>query len=256
MKTQRILTTAAALAGAWVATTSVSHARGADAPREAMVTANNLSRLRVGGGAERLARELQGTDGSGAATVDARNYFGYAGLDLLRWLTVFGGGGQVEAKVGGAEASYGDSDTSWMVGGTATLLAHPITEPGYLAGTLRIDAQYLHWDFEAGMGDGTLQWTEDRVAVIASVEFPVFHAIDDSENVPYSSVLSIGPVYSAIDGDAPGGRSGGRTELEEVDTMGLLAGFDMKFAANWSAGWQGRWIGDEVSHTFTAAFHF
>jgi hypothetical protein len=36
----------------------------------------------------------------------------------------------------------------------------------------------------------------------------------------------------------------------------VLCGLDIKFASNWSAGWQGRWLGEDVSHTFSAAFHF
>jgi hypothetical protein len=250
-----MIATVAALAGAALVSTSTTFAGGADAPRDTVVTADNLSRLVIGGGAERLKREIDLTDGSGSDVLDARNYFGYAGIDLLHWLTLMGGGGQVEAK-SGAGNDYGDADTSWMAGAAVGLLAHPIRTPEYLAGTLRIDAQYAHWSYEADMAMDTVEWTEDRAALIASMEFPVEHAFADSDSIPFSTVLSVGPVYSVIDGEMPGARPGSRVDFEETDSMGLLCGLDIKFASNWSAGWQGRWLGEDVSHTFSAAFHF
>ncbi len=259
MKTPVLVIAAAVVACSWVLTTTTACGAGADAPRGALAKAENLGRLFVGGAVEQQSREIQPPGGSTLSTLKARGYFCYAGVDLSSFWTIMGGAGNVEVKAAQG-TGYGDADTCWFAGTQIALLEHRIAAPAYFEGTVRIDARYAHWDFSADLRGDTVQWTEDRAALVCSGEFPVRHAVEDPDAVPYSSVLSIGPVYSIVDGDVTGGKpwAGGHAGagFEEADEFGLLLGIDIKFAANWSAGWEGRRYGDEYTHTVTAVFHF
>jgi hypothetical protein len=235
-------------------------ASSAGDPAASLTSAENLSRLSVGVGWDADQRPV--TTGSAApdGRLESNSLYGWAGLDLCAWMTIKGGYGVTEAKEM-PYGDYGDSENMWVLGVVANLWEHKITQPSYAASVLRLRASYMHWDHEAGVGDGLMSWEEDRLSLVFAAEFIVQHALDNAENMPFSTVFTIGPTLSRIDGDSSSSASiavpgDGDVSFEETEDVGLLIGIDLKLAPNLSVGWEGRLIDGDMSHTVAAAFHF
>lgn len=239
---------------------TVTFGRGADSPRESIIVSESLGILSVGAAFDKQDRELISDMGSFTRETETHSYYAFLSLDVLPWVTVTGGAGQSEAKQGKTD-SYDDPDSLWMLGVVVNFWEHQIVRPTYLASRLSIQGAYSHWDHNAEMGGGEMQWTEDRASLVAVAEFFVDHAVEEVDDPPYSAKFSLGPLVSSIDGDVPGTAGwfdytgADEVDFEEEENVGILVGVDIQLASNFSIGWEGRMF-EHLSQSVTAALHF
>lgn len=223
---------------------------GADAPPGSAVLIDNLTRLSVGVSYENGERDWQVP--GGIETFKTRGWYGIASFDIVSFLTVNGGAGKSETKIGQG-MPYGDEDSLWTAGVTLNVWEHPIDLPLWMASTLRMQVAYSYWEGETGLDGDTLEWNENRTALIFSSEFLRPVEIESALNIPYSTVFSIGPVWSSLEGDDDSGEA----TLEADDDFGLLLGLDLKLAQNLSLGWEGRMFDDNnLTHSANLVFRF
>lgn len=237
---------------------SPSAGAGADSPRDSMVHADSLDRISVGVAYEKQKRDVEDTFGH-TGLLESRHLYGFLAVDIFPWLTVRGGGGQTEVKPGKL-MDYGDEGDLWMAGVRLNLWQHDVTAPAYLACRCRVQASGSYWEHDTDFYGEDLEWDEKRVALLFQAESFVESYGRGMRVYPYSVIFSAGPVYSEVDVDmdavpAWAVPTSGRLELEEDDSLGILASVDVNFAYNFSMGWQTRFF-DEWTHGVNLAFHF
>ena len=229
---------------------------GADSPRESLWKDPSLGRLSVGTAWEKERRELAGPGFEGSF-LETRGWYLHAGLDVLPWLAVYGGGGQHEAK-SAPLLGYGDYEGRWMGGVRADVWERHVESPDFLDSIWRIQAAYHYADNSASFETAEMDWAESRASVTLRTEFIVRPAAAGDKVVPYSAVLSAGPVLSQIDGtrrDIEGGERRPGVDFEEDSDLGLLLGLDVRLAQNVSVDWQARLFEDDT-HTVGVVYHF
>ena len=188
--------------------------------------------------------------------LEAQHMYGFAAIDILPWLTINGAAGISEIKPAPLEG-YGDDDSLWMAGVTASLWEHVVEDPSFLACLCRLQLSHQHWERGAEFGGTDIDWEEDRTSLTLRTEFFVDTEDQRLSPYPYSVVFIVGPVYSEVDMTVPqGGRFplNGAKVTEDRD-LGVLLGVDLLVASNFSVGWEGR-IYKEATHSINLVFHF
>lgn len=210
-----------------------------------------MPRVSVGAGLELLERELR-LDGGGPARMRADTLSGYLGVDLLHWFTAFGTLGRLDIDAIDIPGATGDlqDDRRWSFGINANVWHIDVEKPETTAGrlTIGIIGEYTQYD-ASGSGE-SLDWTEYAIAI------PVgYSLLVEPRTLPtvYGAVFFAGPIYSTIDGDYTAG--GRRTDFEEEQEIGLLAGANVYFAKNVVFGGQIQYF-EKVSSNLSVRFHF
>ena len=205
----------------------------------------------VGLGIELLEREIR-VDGSSPGRVRANTLSGYLGVDLLHWFTVFGTLGRLEIDAIDIPGAVGalDDDRRWSFGISANVWHIDIEEPEIMTGRLSIGliGEYTQYD-ASGTGEA-LDWTEQAIAVPVSYFLP---AEQRKLSSVHGAAFFLGPIYSHIDGDYSAG--GRRTNFDEEQEIGLLAGTDVFLARNLTVGGQIQYF-EKVSANLSLRFHF
>ena len=205
----------------------------------------------VGAGLEILEREIR-VDKVSPGRMRATTLSGYLGIDLLHWFTVFSTLGRLEIDtidIPGAAGDW-DDDRRWSFGASANVWHINIEDPAILTGRLSIGLVGEYTQYDASGSGESLDWREQAIAVPVSLFLP-------AERRKLSSVhgaaFFFGPIYSLIDGDYS--TDGRRTDFDEEQEIGLLAGMDAFLARNLTVGGQIQYF-EQVAANFSFRYHF
>jgi hypothetical protein len=242
--------------GFCVSARALAAGTGADAPRDSIFHAEDLSFLSIGVGGDYTDRQLQDSAGN-AYQLEGRYAYGFLGVDITRWLSINGGAGETQLKPGPGR-SYGNEAFMWTAGGKVSFWEHEVTEPSYLECTVKIQGAVSYWDHNPEVMDVSHQWTEWRYELLGSAEFP--SGFDPGLNNLVSTVFYAGVAGSEIEADQDlftGQHVDGSDErnLTEDQTVGPLLGIDLNIARNFSVGLEVRFF-EDPSYSLTGAFHF
>ncbi len=237
------------VSSAWAVSGDTSAYQGAvfnaESPKAYEALYNGSPRfLSIGGYYE---QEKRGIDiNGGMQDWEVQQSVGYVGVDLTRWLTVRGGGGQNTLRV---DKASGDSDLEWIAGGTLRLLDYFILDPvigeeSYWLG-VNLDGQYTGARSHAPSGD--LTWNEVSVALL-------FNLTAHTERWGFVDRVSLyaGPAYSGIAGNNDGGFG---ANIREDKSVGLIAGLAFGLSDNVTIKTELQDFGD-TSFSLGASFHF
>lgn len=81
--------------------------------------------ISLGAGVQQQKRGMERSSGF-ENEMQANHVFAFLGLDLAKWLTVYGGGGEADVELGNANRS---SNFEWLVGGDIRILDFLVLEP-------------------------------------------------------------------------------------------------------------------------------
>ena len=205
----------------------------------------------VGGGIELLERQLQ-LAGGAPGRVRAENVLGYLGVDLRHWFTVFGTLGQLNMQSVDIPGAVGDfkDDRRWSFGFNANVWHIDIEEPEIMAGRLTIGLVGEYTRYDASETGESLEWTEYALAV--PIGYMLYVEPRKIQTV-HGAVFFAGPIYSTLDGDYSAG--GSRTDFDEEQPLGVLAGVDVFLAKNLTLGGHIQYF-EEPSANFSLRYHF
>jgi len=215
---------------------------GAVSPRESLFRAESLELWTVGVAGEKQERGIEAGN-LGVEVLESMRLYGTLSCDVLSWLAICVGAGQTELEEDSA-SGHENGEFMWMSGLRMNIFEHEVFDPYFLACLCRVQATASYWAYESELSGETVDWQEWRYATAFQVEFFVDDSRNDRGVCPYSTVFSVGPVYSDIDGD-----------FEEDKALGVLLGLDLKLAGNLSVGWESR-LFDDATHGVNVAFHF
>lgn len=231
-------------------------ARAASVPQHmgnrSLIEMDRAPRLSLGGDAELLRRDITIGPSHQPAQLQATSWSAYAGIDLARWITLFGTAGAVfldSLNSPGLAAGY-DPDTRWSLGLNANLWHLDLVEPEYMRGRLSIGLTAAYTDYASSGDAADVAWSDTSVALPIGFEIP-------NEPMTYFGVSSLflyaGPIYSSVDGDYT---SGGRTTgFDATRDTGALVGLDIYASPNLSLGGNIQYL-DSVSTTLSVRYHF
>jgi hypothetical protein len=220
--------------------------------RETLVTQESLGHLSIGGVFEVMKRDMQ-YDGGGKTKLEARNYYGYAGYDFWRWITVFGTLGGTQAKSAESD-TLGDAKLKWSAGMNLKLWQYEIADPSWIAGRASIRAIGEFSQYQSGNTDTTkLKWRE--ISACVTLNYEVFvKGIDNTGSYPYSLLLYIGPAYSTIDGKQE--TIDQSVDFSEAHNFGIAAGAEVFASHNLSIGGQLQYYFDEPTFSASLVYNF
>ena len=171
---------------------------------------------------------------------------GYVGMDVTRWLTLRGGGGQNKVSVNGTS---GGSDGEWIAGGTLRLLDYFAIDPmigddSYWLG-INLDGQYT--GARSHVPTGTVTWNGISSSLL-------FSLTARTERWGFLDRISLyaGPAYSAIIGDDSIGFGG---TIREDKSIGGIVGIAFALSDNLTIKTELENFGD-TSFGVGASFHF
>lgn len=227
--------------------------QGADAPRDSIFHAEDLSWLSVGAGWDYVDRKLESPPAVNAV-LESRGLYGFVSADITDWLSLNAGAGESELKAqpGGG---YGDEEFMWTAGGKIRFWEHAIAEPSFLESLLSLQGSASYWEHNPEGEDGSYDWTEWRYQFVACLEVPANNNDSGLDNL-FSTVFYGGVVGSSLEIDSAlyTGFDNG-TEYEEEEQWGAVAGLDANVARNLSIGVEVRFF-EDPSYSVTGAFHF
>ena len=170
----------------------------------------------------------------------------YVGMDVTRWLTVRGGGGQNKVDVGNFS---GGSDGEWIAGGTLRLLDYFAMDPmigdeSYWLG-INLDGQYT--GARSHLPTGTVTWNGISAALL-------FSLTARTERWGFLDRISIfaGPAYSGIVGDDGIGFGG---TIREDKSIGGIIGLAFALSDNLTVKTEAQNFGSS-SFGLGVSFHF
>ena len=231
-----------------------AEAGGADSPRSCLVNAEDLSFLSIGAAWEKGKRNMDG-DLYGEQIMESRDLYATLSIDVFPWLTVFGGGGQTEVKPS-PQMAYLEQEPMWLGGVRLNLFEHEVLAPSFFESIVRLQAQGMVVEHDGEFQGENVEWTENRYSVTVRIEvFPEQWRID-REKEPFSAEFFVGPVFSEVKGDAlPMGGVIANNRFEETDDVGIMMGFDINIAPQFSVGYEARLFENGI-HNINGAFHF
>lgn len=236
-------------------------AQGALWPQESLVETEDMGFVSVATGFEYVNRAVDLRE-VGPRRLVSRSGYGLVSLDLVRWLTVWGGAGATEARRFDWHLD-GDEDFLWLAGIRASLWEFPVTSPAFLASRVRLQVNVAYLQHQAELHPGSMEWAETRTALLIGAERLAENWRRLADPAPYSLSLYSGPVWSVIDGTWSHERDAHRGEpvsetFEEHQALGVVGGLTLFITRRFSAGAEARWMrgGDRPSFTAEVALHF
>jgi len=217
--------------------------------RTPLVSGRVSDRVSVGIGYDRIERGID-LDRGLESTLEANSVSGYAGLDVLPWLTVFVTAGSVELD----SDSGIDTDPGLKISGglNAYLWEADVLVPAFMAGRLSLKVTAELARFESDTAIGKASWMEAIVALPLGYEKFDSYATG-STGLETSLALYAGPAVSYLDGSL--GTPFGDVNFDGSELVGLVAGMDVYFSPQVSVGAQVT-VFDEVSYGASMRFHF
>jgi len=217
--------------------------------RQPLVAKPVSDRLTVGVGYDKLERGIE-FDTLPDAVLEADTISGYAGYDVLPWLTAFvtvGG-----TKVEGDEGIGTDYGIKLSGGLSAYLWEGDVLVPAFMAGRLSIKVMGEVSRFESDTDIGTVEWVDVMVAL--PVGYEKFDRYPTSASgLQTSLALYAGPAFSYMSGKAD--TVFGNVDFDASQRFGVVAGADVYFSPSVSIG--AKLIAfDELSYGASARFHF
>lgn len=216
---------------------------------EGIWEAQYLDRFSIGADYERIRRDIRLSDGTDEI-LDSNLIQFYLGLDLTRWLTLYGTYGS--AETGMLENDNNEEDAKWSAGLSATLWHRDIDHPDFMAGRYALRAVGEYGDFKMSGSRETGSWNELFAAGMVTAELFV-EDIEAVKKVPYSIIFYAGYAYSALDGEVESG--GLARDFDETTSTGLLLGTDILIAHNLVLGAQITQM-EHSSHRIGLRYHF
>jgi hypothetical protein len=220
---------------------------------DAMIETAELTRVSLGAGVEMIGRDVT-ISRTVNGNLDGLAYYGYLGLDLTDWLTLFGTAGSVTLNSldGSGLPDNFSSDLRWSGGINASLWHVNVIDPGIMRGRFSIGLVVEYSDYAASVGNSDVAWTDFAVSLPVGYEIP-------NDPMAFAGVESLylfaGPIYSVIDGDYGIADSKTAFEFEQAHDMGVAGGFELYLAPTVSLGAQLQLI-DDLSMSASARFHF
>jgi hypothetical protein len=228
---------------------------GADFPGRALISVEDADVWSVGGAIERLHRGSRQRAYGIEEQFEAVMTYAFISCDVLPFLTLTAGGGQNEVKPVPL-AGFQGAEPMWLIGATANLLEHELTQPTFLASICRVYASTEYRSLEGNVNHSDFDWNEWRSALMVSAEVIVEPGAEKVP-CPYSAVFSCGLLYSAMEIPEPwgGGRWMPGAKVEESESVGYRIGLDVKLSRTFSVGYEAL-ILDEASHGVNVSLHF
>jgi hypothetical protein len=211
-------------------------------PREDLTQWDDLSRVSLAGTYQVQQREVHGVLGRNAE-IELRSATAHIGFDLTGWLTVSGLAGKTRLEPKG-QSRYEDMHELWGLGLSARLATHQIEGPELLRGRvgLMTDAQYH--EYRAGEDEAELEWEEWVVDLKLRYELFAFGDGEGDRTLPFSTVLSLGPVWSDITGD-----------FEARQTFGVVTGVAAFLTPDLALSWELQYY-EQPTHSLSLGYHF
>lgn len=220
--------------------------------REPLAVGRVSERLSIGVGYDSIKRGLDIKNGPAGlgALLEADSLSGYAGFDVLPWLTSFVTVGSVELKSGAGIKT--DAKLKISGGVSAYLWEADVLSPGFMAGRVSVKADAELARFESGVENVSVEWFEALAAL--PIGYELFDRYPSgSSGVATSLALYAGPAISYLSGTAK--TSYGDVDFDGDQQFGMVAGADVYFAPQISIGAK-LTIFDELSYGATLRFHF
>ena len=219
--------------------------------REPLVRGSVSDRLSIGMNYNRIKRGITVNNMPFVDVLEADSISGYAGYDVMPWLTAF-------VTAGGSSLRGGDwssSDYGLHVSGGlhAYLWEADVLSPTFAAGRVSIKGMVEIGHHRSDSLYGGSDWLEMLAALPVGYEFFDRYPTKRS-GVATSLALYVGPVFSYLDGDlavGPGMKSGFSSDR----SIGAVAGADVYFAPSFGVGVKVMLL-DEVSTGASVRFHF
>jgi len=217
--------------------------------RQPLVAGRVSDRLSIGVGYDKLERGIE-FGNMPDAILEADTVSGYAGFDVLPWMTAFVtvGGTKVEGE-NGVGSDYG---VRFSGGLSAYLWEGDVIVPSFMAGRISIKAMMDASRSESDTDIGTVEWFDVVVALPIGYEkfdrYPV-----SGSGLQTSLALYAGPAFSYMSGTAD--TLFGDLDFDASSQFGVVAGADVYFSPSVSIGAK-LLAFDELSYGASARFHF
>ncbi len=235
---------------------SVAFAAEPGAPRGSLYRAEDLGLISISGNYAYQDRDV-GT----SWMLESQSAYAVLSVDAYYdWITLSIGGGSTHVKPGPRE-HYDDWGSLWMTGLKLGLWEYDVKDPTYLLSRTRIQGSASYWNHNAQILDKDVKWDEWRAAMLFSAEFFSANLGADKTLYPFATVLTIGPLYSMLDGDSRGSLPGSPMAAYDFDKQtdwGLQIGIDVYLSHNFSFGWEARTFDGfhGKAHDLYLALHF
>ena len=200
--------------------------------RDSLITPASLDYLTIGLNGEDMERGMK-FEGMGDVDVAVRSYSLYVGVDVKPWLTVFGTVGASETELPG-DSHYGDEEVKWSLGANANLWQYDVEDPSWMAGRITIKPFVEIARYASRNGEDDIHWLD--FTAMLPFGYEIIEKRPGEGGDVYSLLLYAGPALSMIDGTRE--TASGNLDIDEEDTFGAVAGVDVYFAENVSAGCQ------------------
>ncbi len=218
--------------------------------RSPLMVGSVSERFSVGMEYERIKRDVENKFGV-ESLLEADSLSGYAGYDILPWLTVFLTAGGVQIK--SEPWLETDAGLKTSLGLSAYLWEADVLTPVFMAGRLSIKVTAEAGRLESDTSMGEVRWNETLIALpIGYEKFDRYPA--SSAGVDTSLALYAGPAYSHLKGRVKY-PFGGRGIFDGKDDLGFVAGADVFFSPQFSVGLKVLVLG-KTSYGGSVRFHF
>jgi opacity protein-like surface antigen len=177
-----------------------------------LVKGNDLSRLSMGIYGGQFERDIDWDNGP-VQKLTSNRFYGYIGVDVINWLTLYATAGMSESAIN--EGSYSDYDGCFGAGLRINVLSHYIKEPVLTSDIIRLnfEANYLHSSADLKYRDN-IDWDE------INASFTIELVNDTTGNKfysPESISLYVGPIFSALISD----------DFSEDNSFGVMGGIQV-----------------------------
>ena len=208
----------------------------------------------IGVNAEWMNRDIKIGHNDQREKMESRTLELFAGYDAANWLTVFTTIGSSAFKFSDM-VEYGDNNLKFSAGLQGNIWQTDIIDPEFMAGTLTLKSVLEFSAYQVDEKDEGIDgyWMEYYFAIPVCYEIFADKS-DNLQQIPYSLVISVGPVFSFIDGDIDG-LSGSNSGLRGEKSVGVIGAIDIYFAHNVSIGCHVEYI-DDATIGGSLTYHF
>jgi hypothetical protein len=219
---------------------------GGSGSRDSMIQSDDLSDKSVGISYAIVERGVKKDDGT-KQVLKANVYGGEFGLDILRWLTIFGTVGASEAKFS-EEDSFNSARIKYSGCAKINWWHYDIKDPTFMAGRISFKSVGEYGHSESGSDREAIKWNEIYVDLALNYELFV-ERMKDQAQYPYSLNLFVGPAFSKIDLDND------NNSYKQNSDFGFVGGADIYFSHNLSLGGQIQHY-DKDTFSISLRYHF